>query len=109
MSHFQRRYRYSASVCRFGWPEINSIVQIHFDSFQRGRHVGAFSYVFHAVGNEQFCRFLINFVLGCARQGNIARNAPNVLTAFDIDSRRMIVYVFFDPLSLYFLDAFHGS
>ena len=95
MRHFEARSGYAPGIRRLARRIENFMVLVGFDRFGRGRHVGPLRDADAAVGDQHFRLLAAHFVLGCARQCDIAFDAPGTL-AFVIGGCRVALGVFFD-------------
>ena len=104
LAHFQTRGGDAAGIRRFGRAERDVVFLEICDGFRRRRHIGALCNVFAAVGNQCFRTVKVEFVLCGARKRDIARDSPDTLAAFGVDSARNAFGVFRDAGTFNFFD-----
>ncbi len=107
LAHFEAGCRDATGVCRLGRSEEDARFLERFDGFRGGRHVGAFGNSEHAVLDECFRSGEVEFVLGCARKGDVALHGPHALAAFVVFGALDAFGVFLDASALDFFDVLH--
>ncbi|MCY1439092.1 hypothetical protein D9M71_553130 [compost metagenome] len=89
LRHFQAADRYTTGVGCLARGEQNASLDKDIHSRQGGRHVGAFGHAQAAIAQQRFGVFGIQFVLGGARQGDIARQAPWRATGTELQAETL--------------------
>ena len=79
LAHFQAGSGHAARVGCFARRIQDFGFQEGFHRFQCGRHIRAFGHADDAVGQQGGRVFAVQFVLGGARQGDVAFYAPRFL------------------------------
>ena len=103
LAHFQSRGSYAACICSLSRSEQNVVALEYSNSFRSGRHVSAFANCHNAVSNQCLCVILVDFVLGSARQSDVALYSPDAL-AFEVLRRRNCLNILLDTAAANFLD-----
>ena len=103
LAHLQSGGSYAACVCSLCRSEQNVAALEYSDSFRSRRHVCAFADNLYAVSNQCLCVLFVDFVLGSARQSDVALNSPDAL-ALEVLCRRNCLNVLLDAAAANFLD-----
>ena len=104
LAHFQTGGSNAACVSSLCRAEEYACCLECCNSLRSRRHVGALSYELATVGDQSLCVLLVQLVLGCARQSDVALYAPRTL-ALGVNAARYALSVLLDAAALYFLDV----
>ena len=107
LAHFQTGGSYAACVSSLCRAEEYAGCLECCNSLRGGRHVSALSYKLAAVGDQSLCVLLVQLVLGCARQSDVALGAPRTLT-LGVNAARYALSVLLDAAALNFLDVLNN-
>ena len=107
LAHFQTGGSYAACVSSLCRAEEYAGCLECCNSLRGGRHVSALSYKLAAVGDQSLCVLLVQLVLGCARQSDVALGAPRTLT-LGVNAARYALSILLDAAALNFLDVLNN-
>ena len=103
LAHLERRGRNAAGVCSLARCEEHAGLLEHLGALERRGHVCALGNGLHAVLDEDFRILLVELVLRCAGESDVALDGPNAL-ALVVLAVRAVGLVGGQALALDFLD-----
>ena len=105
--HLQSRRCNAAGISGLARREVHVRAQEVVDSIRGTRHICSFSDVADAVRCHDLSRVDVEFVLSCARQGDVGSNLPDVATCVVLHSLAYFCSIGGNALAADFLNVFN--